>query len=68
LMDIKMPEMDGYEASRQIRQFNKGIIIIAQTAYALAGEKETALAAGCNDYISKPYNQNSLKALLKKYF
>ena len=54
LMDIKMPEMDGYEATRQIRQFNKDVVIIAQTAFALTGDREKAIEAGCNDYISKP--------------
>ncbi len=68
LMDIEMPRMDGYEAARQIRQFNKDVIIIAQTAYALAGEREKAVAAGCNDYIAKPFNRTSLIALLKQYF
>ncbi|MEI8244780.1 MAG: PAS domain S-box protein [Lentisphaerota bacterium] len=68
LMDIEMPGMDGYEATRQIRKFNKNAVIIAQTAYALAGEKEKAIAAGCNDYIAKPFKQTSLMALLKKYF
>ncbi len=68
LMDIKMTEMDGYEATRQIRQFNKDIIIIAQTAYALTGEREKAIEAGCNDYISKPINKDFLMELIKKYF
>ena len=54
LMDIKIPEMDGYEATRQIRKFNKEVAIIAQTAYGLAGEKAKAIRAGCNDYIAKP--------------
>ena len=67
-MDIEMPELDGYEAARQIRQFNKDVVIIAQTAYALNGDREKAIAAGCNDYIAKPYNKTSLTALLKKYF
>ena len=67
LMDIKMPEMDGYEATRQIRQFNNDVIIIAQTAYALPGDREKALEAGCNDYIAKPFGQSSLTALMKKY-
>jgi len=67
LMDIKMPGIDGYEATRQIRQFNKEVIIIAQTAYALSGDKEKAIAAGCNDYISKPYGQALLTALMKKH-
>ena len=68
LMDIEMPEMDGYEAARQIRLFNQDVIIIAQTAFALIGEREKAIAAGCNDYISKPFSKTSLISLLKKYF
>ena len=68
LMDIAMPEMDGYEATSKIRQFNKDVIIIAQTAYAFAGEREKSIAAGCNDYITKPFNKTSLTSLLKKYF
>lgn len=67
LMDIQMPEMNGYEATRQIRQFNKGLIIIAQTA-ALIGDREKALESGCNDYISKPILKNELLALTHKYF
>jgi len=54
LLDLKMPDMNGYEAARRIRQFNKDVIIIAQTAFGLLGDKEKAIEAGCNDYISKP--------------
>jgi CheY-like chemotaxis protein len=68
LMDIKMPEMDGYEATRQIRQFNNKVIIIAQTAYALSGDREMAIEAGCNDYISKPIKNDELIELINKYF
>ena len=68
LMDIQMPEMDGYEATKEIRKFNKDIIIVAQTAYALSGEREKALAAGCNDYFSKPINQIILNEVITKYF
>ncbi len=68
LMDIKMPDMDGYEATRQIRQFSPNVIIIAQTAYALAGDHERALLAGCNSYISKPVKRVQLLELLQKYF
>jgi PAS domain S-box-containing protein len=68
LMDIQMPEMNGYEATRQIRQFNKDVIIIAQTAYALTGDRKMAMEAGCNDYISKPIKNEELMALIQKYF
>jgi PAS domain S-box-containing protein len=68
IMDIAMPEMSGYEATRQIRKFNKDVIIIAQTAYAFVAEREKAIEAGCNDYIAKPFKQATLIALLKKYF
>jgi CheY-like chemotaxis protein len=68
LMDIRMPEMNGYEATREIRQFNADVIIVAQTAYALSGEREKALTQGCNDYFAKPIDQIMLTAVLYKYF
>ena len=68
LMDIQMPGMNGYEATRQIREFNRDVIIIAQTAYRLSGDREKALAAGCNDYISKPIINTKLQTLIQKYF
>ena len=67
LMDIAMPELDGYEATRQIRQFNQEVVIIAQTTFALPADKEKAMAAGCNDYISKPINKTDLIELIKKH-
>ncbi|MCF8365497.1 MAG: PAS domain S-box protein [Bacteroidales bacterium] len=67
LMDIRMPEMDGYEAIRQIRKFNKDIIIIAQTAHGLAGDREKSLAAGANDHIPKPIMKNELLKLIQAY-
>lgn len=60
LMDIKMPVMNGYDATRAIREFNKDVVIIAQTAYALTGEKEKTIAAGCNYYLTKPIEINVL--------
>ena len=68
LMDIKMPEMDGHEATRQIRHFNTDVIIIAQTAFSLPSDREMAITAGCTDFISKPINRNKLKLLIEKYF
>jgi len=66
LMDIQMPEMNGYEATRQIRKFNKDIIIVAQTAFGLAGDREKAMEAGCNDYITKPINKDELLSIIRK--
>ena len=68
LMDIQMPEMNGYEATRQIRQFNTKVVIIALTAFALTGDKEKAIEAGCNDYITKPVRKDELIGLIQKYF
>ncbi len=68
LMDVKLPEMDGYEAIQHIRKFNKDLIIIAQTAFGLLGDKEKALKAGFNDYISKPIKSDLLQSLIEKYF
>jgi hypothetical protein len=67
LMDIRMPDLDGYETTRQIRTFNQEVIIIAQTAYGLVGDKEKAIEAGCNDYVSKPINQALLLNTINKY-
>jgi len=68
LMDIHMAEMDGYGATREIRQFNKSIVIIAQTAYASEKDKEDALIAGCNDYLTKPVSKEKLHEIIEKYF
>jgi len=68
LMDIRMQELNGYEATRQIREFNKDVLIIAQTAYGLTGDREKAIKAGCNDYIAKPIKNEELLALIRKYF
>ncbi|MBE0425010.1 MAG: response regulator [Lutibacter sp.] len=67
LMDIQMPEMNGYEATSQIRQFNKDVVIIAQSAYALSFDRQKALDAGCNDYISKPILKEDLLMLIQKH-
>jgi CheY-like chemotaxis protein len=64
LMDIKMPEMDGSEVTREIRKTHPNIPIIAQTAYALDDEKQKSLDAGCTAYITKPINKNALLKLI----
>jgi PAS domain S-box-containing protein len=68
LMDVRMPKMDGYEATRQIRQFNRNVIIIAQTAYGFLGEREKAISSGCNDYISKPIDLTRLFELVRQQY
>jgi signal transduction histidine kinase len=68
LMDIQMPNLDGLSATKQIRLFNKNVIIIAQTAYGLSGDEGKTIEAGCNDYISKPIDKDNLFALITKYF
>ena len=68
LMDIQLPVMNGYQATQEIRKFNPEVVIIAQTAYALTGEREKALAAGCTDYIAKPIDIPALKSLIIKFF
>jgi signal transduction histidine kinase/DNA-binding response OmpR family regulator len=67
LMDIRMPRMNGLEATQQIRQFNKDVIIIAQTAYGFTSDCEKALKAGCDDYITKPINKILLYELIRKH-
>ena len=64
LMDIKMPKMDGYEATRKIREFNKDIRIIAQTACAFTGDREKSLEAGCDEHVTKPVNKDNLFELI----
>ena len=68
LMDIKMPIMNGYEAAKEIRKFNKKVIIVAQTAYAFMGDKGKSNETGFNDYISKPFKKVTFTDLMEKHF
>jgi CheY-like chemotaxis protein len=67
LMDIKMPVMNGYEATRAIKSFRKDLPVIAITAFAMSSDEQLARDAGCDDYISKPVSMSSLKERLKKF-
>ena len=67
LMDIKLPDITGLEATREIRKFDKKVIIIAQTAYAMIGDEDKALEAGCNDYIAKPILKENLFKILNRW-
>jgi len=69
LLDISLPEMDGYEVAGRIRETDdlKEIPIIAVTAHAMAGDQEKAIEAGCTDYLSKPIDEEELWNKVAKY-
>ena len=69
LMDIQLPEVDGYEATRRIKgdPALEAIPIIAVTSYALSGDEAKARAAGCDDYVTKPYSPRALLATVRKH-
>ncbi len=68
LMDIKMPIMDGYDATSYIKKMRPDLPIIAQTAYSIEEDVQKALDSGCDDFVSKPVDRKVLKPMLKKYF
>lgn len=68
LMDLKMPILNGYEAAIQIKKIYPNLPIVAITAYSTIIEKEKAILAGCDDFVSKPIRQEVLKAVLEKYY
>ena len=68
LLDIKMPLLNGIDTAKEIRKIDKKIPIIAQTAFAMVEDKENALAAGCNYYITKPISKHQLYEILKTIF
>ncbi|MBA4379976.1 MAG: response regulator [Anaerolinea sp.] len=69
LMDVQLPDMDGLEATKRIRasEADGEIPIIALTSYAMVGDREKALAAGCTGYIEKPINPDTFMAEIEKY-
>jgi CheY-like chemotaxis protein len=67
LMDMKMPEMDGLEATREIKKARPGIPIIGQSAYAFETDIKRAMDAGCDEYITKPFELNNLMSLIRNY-
>lgn len=68
LMDIKMPEMSGIDATRKIRGFNDSVPIIVQTAFVMAEEKEESMLAGCNHFVTKPLDRTTIMELIDSYF
>lgn len=67
LMDMKMPNLGGIDATRIIRELTPDVPIIALTAYAYEHDKQAALEAGCNDFLTKPFTQEVLKETIKKW-
>jgi len=67
LMDIQMPLMNGFDATRAIKKLNPNIPVISQTAYAMAEDRAKSIAAGCDDYISKPISSQKLLSLIDNY-
>ncbi len=67
LMDLKMPKMNGYNATKCIKESFPNLPIIAYTAYAMNGDKERAIQAGCDDYLTKPLLKKELFRVLGRY-
>jgi two-component system, cell cycle response regulator DivK len=67
LMDLQMPEMNGYDATREIKKIYPKLIIIAQTAFAMSDDRTKALEAGCDDYLAKPIRSKDLLDTVNKY-
>jgi signal transduction histidine kinase len=68
LMDLKMPKLNGYKAAKKIKETNPDLPIVAQTAYAMSGDKEKTMDAGFDDYIAKPMNPDKLIEIVDKFF
>lgn len=67
LMDLQMPEMNGYEATKIIKEIDPDLPIVAQTAFAMSDDREKALEAGCDDYLAKPIKSKDLLNIVEKF-
>jgi CheY-like chemotaxis protein len=68
LMDVRMPVMNGYDATAAIKEINPNLPVVAQTAFALSGDREISINSGCDDYISKPIKSDELYRIISKFF
>ncbi len=68
MMDLQMTGINGFDATKQIREFNKEVFIIAQSAYGMPHNKKKALFVGCNDFITKPIQKTELLFTINKHF
>ena len=67
LMDLQMPEMNGYAATKILKDKYPQLTIVAQTAFAMSDDREKALDAGCDDYLAKPIKSKDLLSMVGKY-
>lgn len=66
LMDLSLPEINGWEAARQIKKQRKDLSVVAVTAHALAGDEDRARNAGCDDYLAKPFSPKELRDIVER--
>lgn len=66
-MDLKLPGLNGYETTRAIKAKYPKIHIVAQTAFAMAGDREKAIGAGCDEYLTKPLKSDELQRVISKF-
>lgn len=67
LMDLRMPEMDGFEATRQIKALKPQVPVVVQTAYISSEDRQQAAQVGCDDFISKPISNDTLRLIVEKF-
>lgn len=66
-MDVRMPVMNGFQATEHIKAFNPKLPVIVQTAFAMSGDRDTGMAAGCDEYLTKPIRVSDLYRLMQKF-
>lgn len=67
IMDLQLPKLSGFDATKQIKQINPDVPVIAQTAFAMKGDRERAMDAGCDDYVTKPLDFDHFMQLINSH-